>query len=428
MKLPVSHKGGAKIMTSQLLINESPLQILPTLAQTIGLNEAIVLQQVHYWLNPKFNNNFFENRYWVWNTYDKWKNQFPFWGMNTIRRAVANLEESGLLMSFVTRDFKKIKYYSLDYDKLDQVFFCSETKPQEMAEKQHIHLSAQNGQIDLLNSTDRAAQIGQIDRPNLGRCINIDSETTYSENTLPPLSPPSSNFRFARAKEKEEKINLSQNSDSDFNLPPKQPHEEMLEIWNETVQCRVYFGKEAYMTNKRSELLRALMESVFGHKMDSWKDYCTLIANSRFLSGVNHRGFKVTLDWALVPDNAYKVLEGAIYDQPPPAKQLSAVLPWEEFSQELVRSLPSSKYLLPWLKISINLAKLIGQIKYKDWFSKVSLSELTDSRATFSIEGRFIKDYITTNFSSEILKAVQSLRPDVKQIDFKIVETAGRAQ
>lgn len=42
-------------MGAQLLINEPPLQVLPTLAKTIGLNEAIVLQQVHYWLNPKFN-------------------------------------------------------------------------------------------------------------------------------------------------------------------------------------------------------------------------------------------------------------------------------------------------------------------------------------------------------------------------------------
>ena len=35
---------------SNLLINESPLQVLPTLATYIGLNEAIFLQQVHYWL------------------------------------------------------------------------------------------------------------------------------------------------------------------------------------------------------------------------------------------------------------------------------------------------------------------------------------------------------------------------------------------
>ena len=35
---------------SKLLINEQPLQVLPSLAEAIGLNQAIALQQVHYWL------------------------------------------------------------------------------------------------------------------------------------------------------------------------------------------------------------------------------------------------------------------------------------------------------------------------------------------------------------------------------------------
>ena len=41
--------------SSKLLIDEPPLQVLPSLALKIGLNEAIILQQVHYWLNPKLN-------------------------------------------------------------------------------------------------------------------------------------------------------------------------------------------------------------------------------------------------------------------------------------------------------------------------------------------------------------------------------------
>ena len=35
---------------SRLLIDEPPLQVLPSLAREIGLNEAIMLQQIHYWL------------------------------------------------------------------------------------------------------------------------------------------------------------------------------------------------------------------------------------------------------------------------------------------------------------------------------------------------------------------------------------------
>ncbi len=38
---------------SSLLIEESPLQVLPSLAKAIGLNEAIFAQQLHYWLRGK---------------------------------------------------------------------------------------------------------------------------------------------------------------------------------------------------------------------------------------------------------------------------------------------------------------------------------------------------------------------------------------
>lgn len=35
---------------SKLLLDDEPLVILPKLAAAIGLNEAIILQQLHYWL------------------------------------------------------------------------------------------------------------------------------------------------------------------------------------------------------------------------------------------------------------------------------------------------------------------------------------------------------------------------------------------
>ena len=76
-------------MTSQLLINEPPLQVLPTLARIIGLNEAIVLQQVHYWLHPQFNKSFFRDCHWVYNTYVNWHKQFPFFSERTLRRTFA---------------------------------------------------------------------------------------------------------------------------------------------------------------------------------------------------------------------------------------------------------------------------------------------------------------------------------------------------
>lgn len=109
------------MMMSPLLIDEPPLQILPTLAVKIGLNEAIVLQQVHYWLSPRHNKTVIHNRCWVNHTYQEWQKQFPFWSLKTIQRVLNQLEEMGLLITYVSKEFQKAKFYSLNYDTLLQL-------------------------------------------------------------------------------------------------------------------------------------------------------------------------------------------------------------------------------------------------------------------------------------------------------------------
>ena len=106
---------------SSLLIDEYPLLVLPSLAEEIGLNEAIVLQQIHFWLSKE--KNFIDGRYWVFNSYEDWSKQFPFWSVSTIRRIFGKLEESGLVIS---GNYNKIgadrtKWYSIDYEKVSEI-------------------------------------------------------------------------------------------------------------------------------------------------------------------------------------------------------------------------------------------------------------------------------------------------------------------
>lgn len=108
---------------SKLLINEEPLQVLPTLAKKVGLNEAIILQQIHYWnrINEKNNHNFYDGYYWTYNTYEDWQKQFPFWSTRTIQRAINRLERLRLVVSDNYNELKldKTKWYRIDYEVLD---------------------------------------------------------------------------------------------------------------------------------------------------------------------------------------------------------------------------------------------------------------------------------------------------------------------
>jgi len=113
-------------MSSSLLINEHPLQVLPTLAVAVGLNEAIILQQVHYWITNKDKRSKpyeRDGRHWVYNTYEEWREQFPFWSVRTIQRHALTLEEKGLLVveQFDLKAGDARKYYTLDYDKLNEL-------------------------------------------------------------------------------------------------------------------------------------------------------------------------------------------------------------------------------------------------------------------------------------------------------------------
>lgn len=117
------NKGGF----SKLLIDESPLQVLPTLAVKIGLNEAIFIQQVHYWLKTleksRSRENDFDGRRWVYNTLDGWKENFPFWSPSTIRRVISNCESLGVLLSRRPNasGWDQTKFYSIDYERLNEI-------------------------------------------------------------------------------------------------------------------------------------------------------------------------------------------------------------------------------------------------------------------------------------------------------------------
>jgi hypothetical protein len=102
-----------------LLIDEYPLLVLPSLAKTIGLNEAIALQQLHYWLDmPKVGVEI-DGEKWVYNTYEDWrKDNFPFWSVRTVERTFKNLEKDGLIISMQTRTYDRKKYYRVHYDNL----------------------------------------------------------------------------------------------------------------------------------------------------------------------------------------------------------------------------------------------------------------------------------------------------------------------
>ncbi len=88
-----------------------------------SLDEAIVLNQLNYWIerNKDANRNFRDGHYWVYNSYEAWRKQdFPVWSATKIKRIFTSLEGKGIVLSanYNKLAIDKTKWYTIDYDKL----------------------------------------------------------------------------------------------------------------------------------------------------------------------------------------------------------------------------------------------------------------------------------------------------------------------
>lgn len=165
-----------------LLINESPLQVLPSLAAQIGLNEAIILQQAHYWLGKTTYE--FDNHKWFYKTYEDWQSEFPFWSNTTIRRTIQNLEKLGILLStnkYNKLKFDKTKWYSINYELFNQLMSdsicsnCTEASSEESIPTDQIE-QANNQKAIHRNTTE-----------SLNYCAPVFA--FYEENGFGTISP-----------------------------------------------------------------------------------------------------------------------------------------------------------------------------------------------------------------------------------------------
>ena len=122
-----------------LLIDDYPLIVLPTLAEEIGLNEAIFLQQLNYWSQPKLNQGIVDEqgRRWIYNSIEAWREQFKFFTERTLKRVISNLENLGLILSttrFKRNPMDRTKSYTICWENV-AALECSRNEKQAAAPK-----------------------------------------------------------------------------------------------------------------------------------------------------------------------------------------------------------------------------------------------------------------------------------------------------
>lgn len=159
------------------------LLIRKELVRVLGdLNEAVILNQLNYWIeiNKKAEKNLHDGKYWVFNTYQTWKEKdFDFWSTDTIRRTLTRLENKGIILTANYNKLKidKTKWYTIDYKRLQDLI--NEHEQNQIANKEKadcVH--------DMANCTDGNGSIGKAIPENTPENTNRDYSTENTPNSF----------------------------------------------------------------------------------------------------------------------------------------------------------------------------------------------------------------------------------------------------
>lgn len=154
--------------SSTFLTSDPTVKIVPDdLAILIGVDQTMMLCQIDFWIqNHQDDEHCKDGRYWIYESYDNWKEQFPYWGKTKIREIIRKLKEKKLI---ITGNYNKMsgdntKWYTVNYDLLDKI----------MSEKKRLddtHLS-ENGtgplsESDTCHLSENGRPIPNISIPNI---------------------------------------------------------------------------------------------------------------------------------------------------------------------------------------------------------------------------------------------------------------------
>lgn len=194
---------------SNLLLDERPLIVLPSLAAMLNsLDEAVILQQIHYWIEKR--QNYREGRYWVYNSMENWMQQFPWIkSRTTLTRYFNNLEKKGLLITgnYNKAGFDKTKWYTIDYSTLSDF-------------EQRLYRTCTTSDQNLVNGMNRTCTTNTIDYTEItsesttnkqANAVSADTDLSESFNELWNLYPKKQGkkdaFRHYKAWRKKSKDN-----------------------------------------------------------------------------------------------------------------------------------------------------------------------------------------------------------------------------
>lgn len=154
---------------SKKLIDERAILLFPSLAKSIGLNNSIFIQQLHFWCDIADELGYgklHDGERWVYKTAQEWhEKDFPFWSVVTIRRIINNLHDLGLIHAMYLDDDKwnRTLFYRINY--LHESLACDQNDHMQVINlitsksSNRSHASDQSDEMLSENTTEITSKI-----------------------------------------------------------------------------------------------------------------------------------------------------------------------------------------------------------------------------------------------------------------------------
>ncbi len=103
------------------LLEKGTLMIETSLAKELGLNKAVFIRQLHYWLLKS--KHIKDGKKWVFNTLEQWLEQFPFWSRSTLLRIIKDLEKDKYIFTkqYDKNLLNRTNWYTINYEKIEEL-------------------------------------------------------------------------------------------------------------------------------------------------------------------------------------------------------------------------------------------------------------------------------------------------------------------
>ncbi|MCI8772279.1 MAG: hypothetical protein HFH73_14380 [Lachnospiraceae bacterium] len=233
------------------------------IAEKYGLLEAILLTNIYYWTekNRANNINCFDGNYWTYNSTRAFNELFPYVSERQIKNALKHLRDEGVLLTgnYNKSSYDRTLWYALSEKGLSIVQKC----PMEGTKDAN------------------------------GKCSNVQPIPDNKPNNKPDETITVSNDTVCRT-----------------------DVQRVIRHWNNLQDCGIKAVSRVSAGTKRYESLIARIKQ---YGMDNVLAAIDRIRDSNFLQGGSKKGWFITFDWFVLPNNFIKVLEGN-YDNPPESK------------------------------------------------------------------------------------------------------------